>query len=446
MVNNPRRWPWLVLICCGWLLPFQAVPAFAVDIPIRSIAQLTVDDDGRFLSYPSAVFYDAVEEEIYLVNGGTGRVVVYGPDYFPGISMGAGRGVEAPRGGVVLENGQVYLLQVRNVKSERPRITILNGAFFVEREIYLDEIPEAAEVVPRELAISRDGLIYLAGSSSRGVLVLDTEGNFLRRLRPRDRTVVAVEEDEFDTLTAIAETEASEAQRAAEVTMALADIPEEYRPRGGRLAQGSESRDDLSPVRINHVTIDSSGRIYLLSAETSKIYVYGPDEIFLFSFGEKGGTPRRLSQPRALAIDEERGLIYVADYMRHSILAYNMRGEYRFEFGGRGVGPGWFNFPEDMTITKDGRLIISDLFNRRVQVLEVVYEEFSPTQKAQIEGVATPQPRLRSSPPPSAEVHGAEPTPATDSLPEEAEIPQVIDAAAGALRESQIEEIIINDP
>ena len=102
-------------------------------IPLRSIAQLTVDDDGRLLSYPHTVFYDPVEEEIYLVNGGTGRVIVYGPDYFPGISIGVGRGVEAPRGGVVLSNGEVYLLQVRNVKSERPRITVLNGAFFVER-------------------------------------------------------------------------------------------------------------------------------------------------------------------------------------------------------------------------------------------------------------------------------------------------------------------------
>jgi hypothetical protein len=57
--------------------------------------------------------------------------------------------------------------------------------------------------------------------------------------------------------------------------------------------------------------------------------------------------------------------------MRHTILAYNMAGEYIFEFGGRGFNPGWFNFPNDIAINNEGQLIIADLFNRRVQVLEV---------------------------------------------------------------------------
>ena len=80
--------------------------------------------------------------------------------------------------------------------------------------------------------------------------------------------------------------------------------------------------------------IDSRGRIYLLSAETGKIYVHGPDEALLFSFGTAGGSPGQLSQPRSLAIDEQRELIYVVDYMRHTILVYNLDGEFLFELGG----------------------------------------------------------------------------------------------------------------
>lgn len=372
-----------LLILTLLFLLLSAVGSAFAQVPLRSVAQLTVDDDGRPLNYPSAVFYDPVEEEIYLVNGGTSRVVVYGPDFFPAVSIGVGRGVEAPRGGLVLPNGQVYLCQVRNVKSARPRITILNGAFFVEREIFLDEIPETANVIPRDIARSRDGLIYLAGANNRGVFILDDEGNFLRRLRPLDRTLAPVEPEERlpeelpDTVKDIAEVGSSGHE--------VADIPEEFRPRGGVRGRSSGGAEDLNPVRVNHVSIDSQGRIYLLSAETSKVYVYGPDESFLFAFGEKGGTPRRMSQPRALAIDESRGLIYVADYMRHTILVYNMEGEYRFEFGGRGVAPGWFNFPEDIAINNQNQLIISDLFNRRVQVLEVLYDEFSPSLKVLVE-------------------------------------------------------------
>lgn len=422
------------------------------NVSLEPIAVMTIDDDGRLLNYPHSVFYDPVQDEIYLANGGTSRVVVYGSDFFPGMSIGVSRGVEAPRGGTVLNNGDVYVLQVRNANSERPRITVLNGAFFVEREIFLDEIPEAADYSPRQLAISRDGLIYLTGSSNRGALVLDDEGNFLRRLRPRDQTARGVVEEEDEEVEATAQ-ENEPLVAIAEETAApsMGDIPEEFRPRSGRLDPSAQDQDGLSPVIVNDVTIDSRGRLYLLSTETSKVYVYGPDEVFLFSFGSKGGTPRHLSQPRAVAIDEERELIYVADYMRHSILAYSMTGEFKFEFGGRGTAPGWFNFPEDMTINKRGQLIVADLFNRRVQVLEVKFEESAPVPELPSDRGAGGTPGLRSSPAAAGELTdeatGAEEiNPVTDDVGEQEVGPPLFEEADGALRETQIEETIIVDP
>jgi DNA-binding beta-propeller fold protein YncE len=262
-----------------------------------------------------------------------------------------------------LSNGEVYVCQSRNRNNPRPRITILNGAFFPEREIFLDEIPEAADFVPSQLAISHDGIIYLASASSRGVLVLDSDGNFLRRLEPMDKVS-----------TLISDEEAEEEESSAEDEAFLANIPEEFRPMKSRKVGTSRFREGTGPVKINNVTIDSTGKIYLMSLETSRIYVYGPDEAFLFAFGEKGGTPRHLSQPKSMAIDEKRGLIYVADYMRHSILTYDLAGTYLFEFGGRGDGPGWFNYPNGLAINSQGQLIVADLFNKRVQVLEVGYE------------------------------------------------------------------------
>ena len=450
---------WLMLAGSGWT---------ADEIPLKSIAQLTVDDDARLLYYPSTVFYDRGEEEIYLVNGGTGRVVVYGPDFFPAVSIGVGRGVQAPRGGVVLPNGDVYLLQIRNTNSERPRITILNGAFFVEREIFLDTIPEAATFIPRELAVSRDGLIYLAGTSSRGVLVLDNEGTFLRRLLPLDQTNAIISAEEAP---AASEADAEQEQLAVEAAEAsgelpaavlepdevidplegerdgdlaksgpVVDIPEEYLPRRGQQRSDSDPEEKLNPVKISHVTIDSNGRIYLLSGETSKVYVYGPDEQFLFSLGKKGGTVRYLSQPRALAIDEKRELVYVADYMRHSILAYSMvSGEYKFEFGGRGVGPGWFNFPEDIAINNQGQLIIADLFNRRVQVLEVDFNEFSEKQKKNLYGLKDELPD--SSKPESEDAAVTEGQESTEGAE-----PLVVEEPVEEIGETVIEETITPPP
>ncbi|MBE0598772.1 MAG: hypothetical protein IH614_16070, partial [Desulfuromonadales bacterium] len=160
----------LVLLTAGVV---SAAPA--ENSPITPVAMITFDDDGKNLHYPSAIFFDTAEEELYLVNGGSSRIIVYGPDSFPRVSIGRGRGVEAPRGVFVTQKGEVYVCQSRSALTPNPRITVLNGAFFVEREITLDGIPETANFSPSKLAVSSDGLIYVAGESSRGVLVLDSE-------------------------------------------------------------------------------------------------------------------------------------------------------------------------------------------------------------------------------------------------------------------------------
>lgn len=351
--------------------------------PVSPVAIIGVDDDARGISYPTVVFFDPTEEEIYLINGGTSRVVVYGPDFFPRMSIGKGRGVAYPRGVYVTSSGHVYVSQAVNRANPVRRITILNGAFFVEREIFLDEIPEAAGLSPGPLAVSRDGTIYLTSDKVRGVLVLDKDGNFLRWLKPMDMI------SDRKALAAEAAKKAADAQAPAGLEQApieveseepppedlsSADIPEEFRPKSEEEEAGDPAGPGLGPVRIHNVAIDSVGNIYLLSSETSKVYVYGPDESFLFSFGKKGGTPRSMSQPRGLAIDEKNDVIYIVDYSRHTVIAYDMAGEFLFEIGGRGFKPGFFNFPVSIAVNRHGQVIISDLFNKRVQVLDVDYK------------------------------------------------------------------------
>jgi len=368
-VRLGRLW-FLIALCLATL----AGAAGAIDVPLRSIAQITSDDDGRPLNYPVTVFYDPAVDETYIVNGISGRVVVYGPDFFPRVSIGSGRGVVAPRGGAVMNNGRVVVVQVRNAKNPVPRLTVLNGAFFTDMDISLDDIPEAADFVPREVAISSTGLLYLAGDNDRGALVLDNEGYFLRLLQPVDE-VAALSRDfkpVEDTGGAAKEEAGPETETEEEM---YADIPEEFRPRQTRRDRISTSESGLGPVKVNYVIIDSRGRIYLSSAETGKIYVFSSDEKFLFSFGTKGGSPGQMSNPRAMAIDEEHELFYVVDYMRHTILVYDLEGNFLFELGGRGNTPGWFNFPSDIAINRRGEIIVADLFNRRIQVLEVGFEE-----------------------------------------------------------------------
>ena len=370
---------WSFLAIC-LVLADGPVAASDFMVPVKSIAQITIDDDNRHLNYPVSVYFDPAEEEIYVINGGTNRVVIYGPDFFPRASIGNGRGIFTPRGVLAKSNGEVYICQVKSSINPSPRITILNGAFFLDREIFLDQIPEAVDFRPRGSVLNRDNIIYLAGDNERGVLVLDNEGTFLRRLQPQDQIILRgseIAEKQADVDDKQAEQEQPFSVEVEEMVPAedmYADIPEEFRPKSSE-EKAAQYQEVTGPVKINHINIDSTGNLYLISPEVGKIYVYGPDESLRFSFGIKGGSPGQMSLPRALVVDEEHELIHVADYMRHTILTYDMTtGEYLFEFGGRGFNPGWFNFPNSIALNNYGQVIVADLFNRRVQVLEIGFE------------------------------------------------------------------------
>lgn len=313
--------------------------------------------------------------------------------------------MEAPNGLYVDGDGRLFVCQGQSA-GKPPRLTIFNGAFFLEKEITFEGMPGAEFLVPGRVSVGIQGNIYIVPTNLPGALVLDRDGNFLRWIKPKDR--VQIEEEsplvkEGDRALSEAESlegatgEAGQAatpqvddesatkpldQRAAE----MEGLPEFLKP----VKKGDEEiRDVVDPlgsVRLTDVECDSKGHIYLLSEETSKVYVYNAAEKFLFSFGQKGGSSGKMSRPRALAVDEKRESIYIVDYMRHTVLLYNFAGRFLFEIGGFGGSPRWFNFPTDLDLDRQGNLIVADLFNKRVQVLDVQYEAgvslFGPSEKS----------------------------------------------------------------
>jgi peptidoglycan-associated lipoprotein len=123
-------------------------------------------------------------------------------------------------------------------------------------------------------------------------------------------------------------------------------------------------------VKLANVTIDTTGRIYVVSEEESRIYIYDENRRFLFEFGEKGGSSGKLSRPQAVAVDNRNGRMYVVDYMRHTVSAYDNSGKYLSEFGGLGWGEGWFQHPKDIAVDYTGRALIADTFNNRIEVFQ----------------------------------------------------------------------------
>jgi DNA-binding beta-propeller fold protein YncE len=343
---------------------------------VTPISQVDIDAEGLPLRFPYFLFFDDNAEETYLTTGGRSQIVVYRKDFFPLESLNLGRGISKPHGLFVDNKGLVYICQTP-ADGKPGRITILNGAFFIVREITFEagKIPDAPDFVPRNLVVNRDGLMYVSSMRDRGIVVLDNEGIFLRWLQPQDVVISRKLPGEENEMAPEDEIPTSEPSDEPAKQKNWSEIPEEFRPRTSQEKEASEPT--IGPVLIRSVHIDSEGNLYLIGGLNGKIYVYSPDETFLFSFGRKGGTPGTLSQPRGVAIDREHNLIYVVDYMRHTILAYDLNGTFLFEFGGKGSAPGWFKFPTNITVNRAGQVIVTDLFNHQIQVLKVKYQATS---------------------------------------------------------------------
>ncbi len=280
---------------------------------------ITEDAEEIKFSYPSRLFFDPVKEETYLIESGHSRILIYTSDFFPVFTLDKTRGVLNPICLAVDPKGYLFLGQSKGDSHLQARISVFNPCLRLKRNIFFTGFEGAEEFVPNNLALDKAGRIYVAGISHIGIVIFDREGNYLSSIKP---------EDEF----------------------------------AGKKKQ----------VTICDVEIGRNGKIYLLSEERGRIYIYNQNKELIIKFGEKGGSSGKLSRPRGLALDARKNRVYVIDYMRHAANVYNAEtGEYIFEFGGKGWGKGWFQFPMDICTNAAGNVIVADTFNQRVQVLEV---------------------------------------------------------------------------
>ncbi len=288
---------------------------------VKVIAILEHDDLGEKFSFPAYLAYDSVRDELYIVDTARGKIIIFSPDLFPIFSLGKGRGVISPAGLTIDKEGNIYLCQGSSTIEPRPHLSIFNGAAIKVKDIFFSGFKGAKEFVPRSIALGKNGHLYVTGLNYKGLIVLDKSGHYLKTIAPKDSFI---------------------------------------------------PKNPPHEVTLSDVFVDANGRLYLLSEAMGRFYVYDENEKFLFKGGQKGGGPGKLSRPRGICADPKRGLIYVVDYMRHTGQAYDYNtGKLKFEFGGRGWSPGWFNYPTDIMVDKFGRIYVADLFNHRVQVLEV---------------------------------------------------------------------------
>ena len=254
----------LLTLCFLFFIPHR-LNAQPAGLPVAYVGSVVEDEEGGSLSFPSFVYVESVRNEMYVIDG-KARIIIYSSDFFPLFTLSKRNGIEVPLGLTVDSEGNTFVAQASTKDNPRPRISVFSACLRWERDIYLEGFEGAESFVPYRLAIGKKGIIYVAGSHFPGVLMMNNQGKLLE--------IISTEEED-------------------------------------------------RKVNVNYVTIDQAGRIYLVSEETSHIYVYDENRKFLFKFGQKGGSSGKLSRPLAVGVDSRNGRMYVVDYMRHTISAYD---------------------------------------------------------------------------------------------------------------------------
>jgi len=307
-----RRYIEFFIMTCGLFCLAPSMPRAEQFEPPAYVESILHDGEGIPLSFPSFVFCDHNKNELYVIDS-RDRVVIYAADLFPLAALTSKDGIEAPQGLAVDGNGNVYVSMSASRSNPRNRISVFNASLKWDHDIYFSGFDGADAFSPYHLAADRQGKIYVTGYYKEVVLVIDSKGQLLHLISPEE--------------------------------------------------EGKK-------VNINSVTVDKTGRIYLVSAEAGRVFVYDSNRKFLFKFGVKGGTSAHLSIAGAAGVDDRNGRIYVLDTMRNSVNVYDRDGGYISEFGGLGWQEGWFQQPKHITVDSRGRIMVADTFNNRVQVFQ----------------------------------------------------------------------------
>jgi hypothetical protein len=142
-----------------------------------------------------------------------------------------------------------------------------------------------------------------------------------------------------------------------------------------RLAGGPHRRLRLP----NGIAVDAADNIYIADSERGLVLVYGPDGKFLRYIGKRGDESL-FHYPTAIAIDRNRGRLFLLDPPRHLLFVLDLEGNILKRIGRpRPHAIGRFNDdtipmdlddPTEMAIG-DNELVVVDSGNSRIHVMDL---------------------------------------------------------------------------
>jgi DNA-binding beta-propeller fold protein YncE len=115
------------------------------------------------------------------------------------------------------------------------------------------------------------------------------------------------------------------------------------------------------------VAFDKHGRVFVSEfGDHDRIQAFDVNTLkYLYEFGKFGDGPGEFSRPQSMLIDGET--MYVNDACNHRICVFTVDGKFVRSMGHVGSGLGEFRFPYGLDMDSEGKLIVCEFGNNRVQ-------------------------------------------------------------------------------
>ncbi len=312
------------------ILSLFAAAMFLTLIPETSIAQkaqlvplfsITGADMDKKLNQPSDVFIDEKNEEIYVVDAGNRRVVVFDMDGFYRYQFAMSSSKSGGPRSLVVDNRDEILVVIGG------KVACCDFRGSLLEYVDFDGFPYAEKVNATRIKIDKENNYYVLDTAKQRVLVFDSNWNFK----------FAIDKESLPN------------------------------------AQKKVGKKQAGPIKSSSIVdiwVDDEGMVYLLDSMGSKVLIFNDEGKYLRSIGQPGASFETLSFPNGVAVDNQ-GRVLVMDTTSHGMLGYDKEGKFLFALGGLGQSEGRFYFPRHVSTDRNGRIYVIEPFLGRIQVLTV---------------------------------------------------------------------------
>jgi len=129
---------------------------------------------------------------------------------------------------------------------------------------------------------------------------------------------------------------------------------------------GGKGDEDYNFEKPEGIAVAPDGTIFVADYTTGYIKKFDPNYKWVKTFSDYGEAPGENIKSEFMDIYD--GLLYMAEAGNHRVDVFDMDGNFKFLFGGKGTDEGKMNNPEAAKVNSEGKVYVADLKNNRVQV------------------------------------------------------------------------------